>query len=133
MSTSKVQRTLQRPGASSTTRVRAVKVSGMCPGNPEYTAQAAGGGVLLGGAVMMWMEHILVQNPNLTQRPLNYWDGRGGLEAPTGAIGATSLSKLSPVPVQLLSCVQLFATMDYSIPGFPVHHQFLELTQTNIH
>ena len=49
VSTSKVQRTLQRPGASSTTRVRAMKVCGMHPRNPEYTAQAAGGGVLLGG------------------------------------------------------------------------------------
>ena len=33
--------------------------------------------------------------------------------------------------VHLLSCVWLFATpMDCSIPGFPVHHQLLELTQT---
>ena len=36
--------------------------------------------------------------------------------------------------VQSLSCVQLFATpMDCSMPGFPVHHQHPELTQTHVH
>ena len=36
--------------------------------------------------------------------------------------------------VQLLSCVQLFATpLDYSTPGFPVHHQLLKLPQTQVH
>ena len=35
--------------------------------------------------------------------------------------------------VQLLSHVQLFATpMDYSMPGFPVHHQFPEHAQTHV-
>ena len=38
------------------------------------------------------------------------------------------------VSVQLLSHVWLFATpMDCSTPGFPVHHQFPEPTQTHIH
>ena len=32
--------------------------------------------------------------------------------------------------VQLLSCVQLCDAMDCSMPGFPVHHQLLELAQT---
>ena len=36
--------------------------------------------------------------------------------------------------VQLLSCVWLFVTpMDCSMPGFPVHHQLLELAQTRVH
>ena len=36
--------------------------------------------------------------------------------------------------VQLLSCVHLFAKpMDCSTPGFPVHHQLLELIQTYVH
>ena len=34
--------------------------------------------------------------------------------------------------VQLLSHLQLFAT-PCSIPGFPVHHQHPELTQTRVH
>ena len=35
------------------------------------------------------------------------------------------------VSVQSLSCVRLFATpMDCSMPGFPVHHQLLELTHS---
>ena len=36
--------------------------------------------------------------------------------------------------VQLLSPVQLFATpMNHSTPGFLVHHQLPELTQTHVH
>ena len=36
--------------------------------------------------------------------------------------------------VQSLSRVQLFVTpMDCSMPGFPVHHQLLELAQTHVH
>ena len=32
-----------------------------------------------------------------------------------------------------LSRVRLCDPMDYSTPGFPVHHQLLELTQTHVH
>ena len=35
--------------------------------------------------------------------------------------------------VQLLSCVRLFATLDYSTPGLPVHHQLPAFTQTHVH
>ena len=35
--------------------------------------------------------------------------------------------------VQLLSCVWLCDPMECSAPGFPVHHQRLELTQTHVH
>ena len=35
--------------------------------------------------------------------------------------------------VQSLSPVQLCDLMDCSTPGFPVHHQLLELTQTHVH
>ena len=31
------------------------------------------------------------------------------------------------------SCPTLCDPMDYSTPGFPVHHQLLELTQTHVH
>ena len=31
------------------------------------------------------------------------------------------------------SCLTLCDTMDFSRPGFPVHHQLLELTQTHVH
>ena len=35
---------------------------------------------------------------------------------------------------QSLSRIQIFVTpMDCSMPGFPVHHQFLELAQTHVH
>ena len=35
--------------------------------------------------------------------------------------------------VQPLNCVQLFVTPDCSTPGFPVHHQLLDLVQTHVH
>ena len=36
--------------------------------------------------------------------------------------------------IQLLSCVWLFCdSMDCSIPGFPIHHQLPEFTQTHVH
>ena len=31
------------------------------------------------------------------------------------------------------SCPTLCDPMDYSTPGFPVHHQLLELAQTHVH
>ena len=31
------------------------------------------------------------------------------------------------------SCLTLCDPMDCSMPGFPVHHQLLELTQTHVH
>ena len=33
----------------------------------------------------------------------------------------------------LQSCLTLCNPMDCSTPGFPVHHQFPELTQTHVH
>ena len=35
--------------------------------------------------------------------------------------------------VQSLSCLTLCDPMDYSTPGFPVHHQLLEVAQTHVH
>ena len=35
--------------------------------------------------------------------------------------------------VQSLRRVQLCDLQDYSMPGFPVHHQLPELAQTNVH
>ena len=49
---------------------------------------------------------------------------------------------ISPRPTELdllcccsvaQSCLTLGDPMDCSTPGFPVHHQFLELTQTHVH
>ena len=41
------------------------------------------------------------------------------------------------IKVQFSSVAQLFPTlcnpMDYSMPGFPVHHQLPKLTQTHFH
>ena len=40
---------------------------------------------------------------------------------------------ISSQSVQLLSHIWLCDPMDCSTPGFPVHHQFPELTQTHVH
>ena len=39
----------------------------------------------------------------------------------------------APSSVQSLSCVWLCEPVDCSTPGFPVHHQLLEFTQTHVH
>ena len=49
----------------------------------------------------------------------------------TGLISSQSSSvHFSPVAQ---SCPTLSDPMDYSTPGFPVHHQLLEFTQTHVH
>ena len=43
------------------------------------------------------------------------------------------VSNSQPSEPQLLSPVRLCNPMNCSIPGFPVHHQLLEFTQTHVH
>ena len=54
---------------------------------------------------------------------------------PEGVQTSDSLDSTTLVSqsVQLLSRVQLFATMNLSTPGLPVHHQLPEFTQIHIH
>ena len=50
------------------------------------------------------------------------------------SISSTYVASIFFISVQSLSHVRLFATpMDCSTPGFPVHHQIPELTQTHVH
>ena len=49
-------------------------------------------------------------------------------------IQSMKIMVLGPISsVQSLSQVRLFATMNPSTPGLPVHHQFPEFTQTHVH
>ena len=49
-------------------------------------------------------------------------------------IQSMKIMVLGPISsVQSLSHVRLFATMNPSTPGLPVHHQFPEFTQTHVH
>ena len=43
------------------------------------------------------------------------------------------LSILSSISSVAQSCLTLCDPMDYSTPGFPVHHQLLELAQIKVH
>ena len=52
---------------------------------------------------------------------------------PQGSHLGNALHCLAFSSVQSLSCVRLCDPMDCSMPGFPVHHQFPELTQTHVH
>ena len=59
---------------------------------------------------------------------------RDQLTQPQGASKSpVSCSHLCSSSVQLLSRVQLCDPMDCSTPGFPVHHQLPEFTQTRVH
>ena len=46
-------------------------------------------------------------------------------------IPITLLGRLLSLVAQ--SCLTLYDPMDCSMPGFPVHHQLLEFTQTHVH
>ena len=55
----------------------------------------------------------------------------GGFESgPRSSIGPIWWAQISLVAQ---SCPTLCNLMDYSMPGFPVHHQFPELAQTHVH
>ena len=61
-----------------------------------------------------------------------------GIEPGSPALQVDSLAaEISGSPlklsVQSLNCVQLCNPMDYSMPGFPVHQQLLELAQTHVY
>ena len=49
--------------------------------------------------------------------------------------GEFTMIKLASVQFSSVaqSCPTLCIPMDRSMPGFPVHHQLLELTQTHVH
>ena len=53
----------------------------------------------------------------------------------SNATGPGTTLEISAVQFSLVaqSCLHLCDPMDYSTPGFPVHHQIPELTQTHIH
>ena len=56
-----------------------------------------------------------------------------GLQGTMASVVAAHWGLVAPSSVQSLSHVQLFGTPWSSMPGFPVHHQLLELAQTHVH
>ena len=60
-------------------------------------------------------------------------DGHEFEQAPGVGDGQGSLACCSPAAKSLQSCPTLCDTMDFSMPGLPVHHQLLEFTQTHVH
>ena len=48
-------------------------------------------------------------------------------------VGKTTTMQVFPVSSVPQLCLTLWDPMDRSIPGFPVHHQLLEYTQTHVH
>ena len=75
---------------------------------------------------LMSIESVMPSNHLILCRPLCL------LPSIFSASGSFPVGLLFP-SVQLLSCVWLCDPMDYSTPGFPVHHQLPELAQIHAH
>ena len=58
------------------------------------------------------------------------WSTLSSLVISHTVVKSISLNRFSSVTQ---SCLTLCDPMDYSTPGLPVHHQFLELAQTHVH
>ena len=75
-----------------------------------------------------WLEKL-----NMTRMGLENFHKTSWFPSSVNTFMPVSHYHLSSV-AQSLSHVWLFVTpMDYSMPGFPVHHQLLELAQTHVH
>ena len=70
----------------------------------------------------------------MLQKPMETAVGHTGRHHPGhgGALCCITVKNLVS-SVQSLSHVRLYNPMDCSMPGFPVHHQLLELVQTHVH
>ena len=71
----------------------------------------------------LWMP----EPPLLSRKAEKAW----GLPSPSAALTQDWQAQFSSY--QSLSCVWLCDPKDCSMPGFPVHHQLLELAQTHVH
>ena len=67
----------------------------------------------------------------------NQWINSSWVASSTTESNLSYFNKWSWPAIQLISvtqlCLTLWDLMDYSMPGFPVHHQLSELTQTHVH
>ena len=98
---------------------------------------------LLATTVLISIQHSLIWLLFSLHWPLGYsllsFYSWSGLQFPAWGFptrGPNLHLPLSPTllsSVQPLSRVWLFATMDCSTSGFPVHHQLSEFTQTHVH
>ena len=48
-------------------------------------------------------------------------------------LNKTKVEMFSSISSVIQSCLTLCDPMDCSTPGFPVHHQLLEFTETHVH
>ena len=103
---------------------------------------------LLQTRILEWVANSLLQGIFLTQGSnpcllcLLYWQVSSLLLVPPGKplqddTRSNYINLIFKIfkfsSVQLLSHIQLCDPMDCSTPGFPVHHQLLEFTQTHVH
>ena len=63
-------------------------------------------------------------------RERNSWAGGGEVGSPKWWGHQSRCGQVSSVAQ---SCLTLCSSLNYSMPGFPVHHQLLELAQTHVH
>ena len=67
----------------------------------------------------------------------NQWINSSSAASSTTESNLSYFNKWSWPAIQFISvtrlCLTLIDPMDWSTPGFPVHHQLLELTKTHVH
>ena len=93
-------------------------VSGMWPGSSFVKQQPSGGG---------WSplpKKSLRQEESRDHVDLKVVDARGSHGEEFSSVQFSSVTQ---------SCSTLCDPIDSSMPGFPVHHQLLELAQTHVH
>ena len=94
---------------------------GLCPWN----SSGQNTGV---GSLSLLLEILPTQGLNLHLWHLLHWQADS---LPLSHLGSTSKKCVFSSVAQ--SCLTLCNPMDCSTPGFPVHYQLLELTQTHVH
>ena len=90
-------------------------------------------------AVCLWKNFVQILCPFFTAHVLIRlyafwcWCMRSLYILNSNSLSNTLFAIIFSYSVQLLSCLTLYDPMACSMPGFPVHHQLLELAQTHVH
>ena len=83
--------------------------------------------------LLLWNQNVTEGTSLLVQWLRLLIPNARGLGSIPGQGTRSHILQLRVSLVQLLSCLTLCNPMDCSTPGFPIHHQLLEHTQTHVH
>ena len=82
---------------------------------------------------MRWLDGISDSVDMSLNKPPENHEGQGSLMCCSSSSHKESNMTSVQVSSVTQSCLTFCDPMDYSTPGFPVHHQLPELTQTHVH